>query len=135
RKAPSVSCGSADGAWHQQDVDIHCTASDGGSGLADAGDSSFNLSTSVASDTENPDASTVSRDVCDNVSHCTAAGPVSGNQVDKKAPVIHCDAAPSGWQGGNVDIHCMASDGGSGLALAGDASFTLSTVVAADTEE
>ncbi len=86
--APSVACGSADAAWHANDVSIPCTANDGVSGLADSGDGSFNLTTSVQANTETASASTDSRTVCDVADNCATAGPVSGNKIDKKAPTI-----------------------------------------------
>src|SRR5438093_8093595 len=92
KKAPVVSCGSADTAWHAADVLIHCSASDGGSGIG-AGDQSFDLSTSVGAGVETANAATGQRDVTDGVGHTTTAGPISGNKVDKKAPVVSCGSA------------------------------------------
>lgn len=135
RKNPAVSCGTADGVWHGTNVDINCTADDFGSGLADVNDKAFTLSTTVGSDTEDSNASTGSHDVSDLVGNTTTAGPVSGNQIDTKAPVVTCDPAPSGWQGSDVTIHCTAVDDGSGLADSGDASFDLVTNVPDGTED
>jgi hypothetical protein len=134
RKNPVVACGSPDGQWHQGDVSIHCTAEDLGSGLANASDASFDLWTSIAAGTETNDAATDSRDVADAVGNHTVAGPVSGNMVDVKAPVVVCDAPPSGWSGDDVTIHCTAGDGGSGLADSGDEAFDLTTSVPSGTE-
>ncbi len=83
---PLISCGSADGAWHGSDASIACTASDSGSGLANGADASFSLSTSVAAGSEDANASTNSREVCDIAANCATADPISGNKVDKKAP-------------------------------------------------
>jgi hypothetical protein len=135
KKDPTVSCGSADGNWHADNVSIACTASDGGSGLANAADASFNLVTSVGPNTENPNASTNSRSVADAVGHTTPAGPITGNKVDKKAPTVSCGTADADWHGGQATIPCTASDAGSGLAEAGDASFDLTTNVADGTED
>ena len=129
KKNPQVACGSADGDWHADDVAIACTGSDGGSGLADAGDASFNLHTNVAANTETANASTGSQSVADVVGHTVTAGPVAGNKVDKKAPVVACGPADGAWHANNVAIACTASDGGSGLEVAGDASFNLVTTV------
>src|SRR5439155_3363760 len=135
RKAPAVSCGAADALWHGADVAIACTATDGGSGLKDSGDASFNLVTSVANDTDDSNAFTDSRAVLDNVGNSSTAGPVSGNQVDKKKPVITCGTPPTTWQGTDVVVHCTVTDGtGSGLLNTGDASFDLTTSVASGTE-
>ena len=135
RKAPIVSCGTPNGLWHAGDVTLLCTASDNGSGLADASDASFSLVTWVTADTEDDDAPTDSRTVSDAVGNSTTAGPVGGNQVDKKVPTISCDPAPTGWQDDEVTIHCTAADGGSGLVDAADASFTLTTSVGAGNED
>jgi probable HAF family extracellular repeat protein len=85
---PSISCASVDGLWHASDVSIACTASDSGSGLANPGDSSFSLSTHVATGTEDSNAATGSHQVCDNVGNCATAGPIAGNEVDLKPPAI-----------------------------------------------
>jgi hypothetical protein len=134
KKAPSVNCGSADGDWHASDVSIHCTASDGGSDLADASDASFDLSTNVANGTETANASTNSHDVLDAVGNSATAGPIGGNMIDKKDPNVSCDSADGNWHADNVSIGCTASDGGSGLADSADAAFSLSTTVPAGTE-
>lgn len=134
RKAPTYNCGTADGNWHAADVSIPCTAADGGSGLAEAGDASFSLTTSVPNNTEDPNASTDSNEVCDGVGNCVTAGPIAGNMVDKKAPSVSCGAADGLWHAADVSIPCTASDGGSGLANPSDASFSLTTSVPANTE-
>jgi hypothetical protein len=128
--APAVDCGVADGAWHANNIGIPCTASDATSGLANPANASFTLFTTVPSNTETANASTFTRAVTDRAGWLTIAGPLTGNKVDRKAPAIQCGAAPSGWHGDNVSIACAASDGGSGLANAADASFLLSTNVA-----
>jgi hypothetical protein len=139
KTAPAVNCDSADGIWHASDVSIPCSAVDGGgqqkSGLASPADANFTLSTSVPAGTEDANASTDSRNVCDNAGNCAAAGAVTGNMVDKKAPAANCGAADGLWHDADVSIPCTASDGGSGLANASDASFNLSTDTAADTED
>jgi hypothetical protein len=134
KTAPNVQCGSADSDWHANDVSINCTATDGGSGLANPGDASFNLSTNVADGEENNNASTDSRTVSDKAGNSATAGPITGNKVDKKAPSFNCDSAVSDWHAENVSINCTANDGGSGLNPAGDASFQLSTTVVAGNE-
>ncbi|HKU61655.1 MAG TPA: PxKF domain-containing protein [Gemmatimonadales bacterium] len=130
KKDPQVSCGTADADWHATDVSIGCSASDGGSGLADGGDASFNLTTAVAANTETATAATGFRDVADAVGHSVTAGPIPNNKVDKKAPAVSCGLADGAWHNNNVAIGCTASDGGSGLKVEGDASFNLVTTVA-----
>jgi|GEM_PF-3587383 len=117
--APSIQCGAADGQWHAADVSIGCTASDAASGLADAADASFSLTTAVPAGTEDANAATGSRQVCDAAGNCATAGPVNGNKVDKKAPDIQL-ASPS--QGASYAVGQQAAadydcaDAGSGVA-------------------
>jgi predicted outer membrane repeat protein len=129
--APNFDCDSAGGNWHANDVNIACTASDGGSGLADdTNDASFNLTTNVASNTEDNNASTNSKTVSDNAGNSATAGPISGNKVDKKAPSFKCGSADADWHATNQTFNCTASDGGSGLTPTSDETFQLSTSVA-----
>ena len=113
---PRVSCAPADGQWHGANVSITCTATDTGSGLANGSPASFALQTNVAADSEDANASTDSREVCDAVANCATAGPVTGNKVDRKQPGVTCDPADGQWHGANVSIACTATDTGSGLA-------------------
>ena len=53
---------------------------------------------------------------------------------DSAAPTVACGSAPAVWSGVDVSIACSASDTGSGLADEVDASFALSTSVAAGTQ-
>ncbi len=129
KKAPQISCGSDDGTWHNANVDIACTAKDGGSGLANNADISFNLSTTVAAGEETDNASTGSHDVSDAVGNASTAGPISRIKVDRKAPQVSCDPVDDIWHNGDVTLVCTAVDNGSGVADS-DASFTLSTNVA-----
>ncbi|MEO5577220.1 MAG: PxKF domain-containing protein [Gaiellaceae bacterium] len=131
---PTVSCGSADGNWHTDDVSIACTASDDISGLRDPADASFSLSTGVPDGMETADAITGTRDVCDVAGNCATAAPIGGNRVDKKAPGVTCGSPDGIWHPVNVTIGCAATDGGAGLASTGDASFTLVTAVSVGAE-
>jgi endonuclease G len=94
--APSVVCASPDGAWHADNVALACTADDSGTGLANPGDASFLLVTSVAAGAEHANAATNSRVVCDVAGNCTTAGPIGGNEIDRKAPVISLVTPASG---------------------------------------
>jgi Concanavalin A-like lectin/glucanases superfamily len=116
--APVVSCGSADLVWHSADVSLACNNQDATSGLAVSGDASFSLSTSVLAGTETANAATGSRQVCDNAGNCSTAGPVGGNKVDKKAPVITITAPVAGnyLLNQTVTVGYSCSDGGSGVA-------------------
>ena len=52
---------------------------------------------SAGTETNNAAATASGAQACDNLSHCAASpANIGGNQVDRKAPGIHCDAAPSG---------------------------------------
>ena len=86
--APAISCGSANGVWQASNVSITCTASDSQSGLANPADASFSLLTSVAAGTENANAFTGTRTVCDVAGNCATAGPIGGNKIDRLAPAI-----------------------------------------------
>ena len=124
KTAPSLNCGAADGLWHASDVSIPCTSADGGSGLANAGDAAFSLTTGVAAGTETSNASTNSQQVCDSVGNCATAGPVSGNMVDKKAPDINISVPGGGSYLLNQSVASSytVTDGGSGVASSTPAS-------------
>jgi hypothetical protein len=134
RSAPVVTCGGTDGAWHASDVSIGCTAADNVSGLDNAADASFTLTTSVPAGTEDADAATGSRAVCDAAGNCVTTGPVASNKIDKKAPSVNCGSADGAWHANDVSIPCTSSDGGSGLANASDAGLALTTSVPNGTE-
>lgn len=55
-------------------------------------------------------------------------------RIDKVDPVVTCGTADGLWHATDVSIACTASDSLSGLANPADASFSLSTSVAAETE-
>ena len=80
--------------------------------------------------TETDNAQTGTK-VSDAAGNTATAGPVGGNKVDKKAPGVSCGSADGDWHANDVSIACTATDGGSGVDPAGDASFSLSTNVAA----
>jgi hypothetical protein len=131
RTAPVVACGAADGAWHATDASVGCTATDGGSGVS--GPTSFNLMTSVPAGTETAAAQTGSQQVCDVAGNCATAGPVGGNQVDKRPPSITV-TRPSGsyYVGQSVTAAYSCADGGAGVA-AGSCTGTVADGVALDT--
>ena len=115
---PALSCAAADGAWHNTNVTIACTASDLESGLANAADASFHLTTSVPAGTETASAATNSRQVCDLVGNCSTAAPITGNKVDKKAPTIAIALPMAGATYGlnaKVGASYACSDGGAGM--------------------
>ena len=134
KKAPGFSCDPAPTGWQNDNVSIDCTASDGGSGLNPASDATFQLSTNVAAGSETNNASTGTKTLTDAIGNSVTAPAITGIQVDRKAPNVQCGSADGNWHAANVDIGCTATDGGSGLASTGDASFNLSTTVADGTE-
>jgi WD40-like Beta Propeller Repeat/HYR domain len=117
---PTITCGTADGAWHADNVSIQCTASDGGSGLADPADASFTLETNVPAGVETDNAATSSHDVCDVAGNCATAAPIAGNKVDRKAPALTVPAdvvvdATKPFAADVTLVPATASDGGSGV--------------------
>lgn len=116
---PVISCDTPDSNWHVNNVNFSCQASDAGSGLANSADSIFTLSTNVPSGIETSNASTNSRTVCDVVGNCTSAGPLNGNKIDRKAPVIGITTPGSGVDyllNQSVSAGYLCSDGGSGIS-------------------
>jgi kumamolisin len=114
---PTIKCANPDGQWHASDVTIACTASDSGSGLANSSDSNFTLSTSVPTGTETNNAQTDTHQVCDVAGNCATAGPIGGNMVDKKPPVITIPAptATNYAHSATLTLNYAATDGGSGV--------------------
>ncbi len=127
---PVVTCDPPSG-WHSANVTVDCTATDTGSGLADAADAKFTLHTALGVGVASDAAATDSRRVCDKVGNCSTAGPVADVKIDPVAPEVSCDPAPAGWVAANVSVTCTAADPDSGLVSPADATFTLSTSVAA----
>ena len=93
---PQVTCGTADGAWHRQDVAIVCTASDPESGLVNEAEATFYLLTNVPDLTETDNAMTGTRQLCNTHIGCTTAGPIAGNRVDRKPPSISISSPAAG---------------------------------------
>ena len=133
-KAPSITCAASPASWSSTDVSIACSASDGGSGLADPTQAQFSLTTSVPAGANTVSASTNSVTVCDLVGNCATAGPITGLQVDRLAPTVSCAPAPTTVSAGNVSVACSAGDGGSGLADPTQAYISLTTSVPVGTE-
>jgi len=82
--------------------------------------------------------------VADTVDNCPATpnadqSDIDGDHIgdacdDATPPVITCGSADGQWHAANVSLACTASDAGVGLLNAGDASFSLSTSIAAGVE-
>ena len=120
---PVLSCADATSSWSPDNTAIACTATDSGSGLADAADASFDLVTSVPLGQESDSASTDARTVCDVAGNCATAGPVTGLKVDRRAPTITVTSPTNGatlTQGAGPAAAYSCLDGGSGaLTCAG----------------
>jgi hypothetical protein len=115
--------------WYNHDVTVNFSATDGGSGVACS--SPWTETTSG----EGNDVTVSSGDCADNVGNGNNAIPSSGYHIDKSNPTVSCTAPnQTVWYGTNQSVNCTASDSGAGLANSADASFTLSTSVAAGAE-
>ena len=114
---PSITCDSADGNWHNDNVTLNCTASDAVAGLYDSNDSSFTLSTSVPDGSETDDAQTGTHEVCDSRNNCVTAGPIGSNKVDRKDPTItiRSPEAKTYTTGESLTADYECHDGGSGV--------------------
>ena len=72
--------------------------------------------------------------VCDAANLCTDASDTIG--WDKTAPTLACTVPSQAiWYAADVNVPCTAVDNGSGLDDPADATFTLSTTVAAGSED
>jgi hypothetical protein len=129
---PTISCTPPDDTtWYGREVSVPCTASDSGSGLANADDASFSLTTAVGAGNENIAASTDTHEVCDNKGNCATAGPYTF-KVDLKAPQLaSCDSPDGAWHANNATLYCTYTDGGSGAETS---KVALTTAVAAGSE-
>jgi DNA/RNA endonuclease G (NUC1) len=119
RTAPAISCAAPDGVWHAGNVSLACTASDPGTGLANPADASFALVTSVDAGVETANAGTGSRNVCDVEGNCATAGPIAGNMIDRKAPVVSVTTPAGGATyplNEDVPATYACADGGAGTA-------------------
>jgi hypothetical protein len=121
---PVIVCGASDGFWHPSNVSISCTASDPDSGVPNAADQVFNLTTAVLADSETNNAATGTRLVCNGylIPLCSTAGPINGNMVDLKAPdnpltIASSDHVVGTWSRDRTITMTFTAgdDGGSGV--------------------
>ena len=82
RRPPSVVCAAADRAPRTSNATVACGASDSGSGLVSATDSTFVLRTDVVPGRHDAAAMTGSREVCDVARNCATAGPVGPFDIE-----------------------------------------------------
>ncbi len=132
RKAPAVVLTSpANGAVYDQGqvVNAAFSCADGGSGVTTC---SGTAASGAAIDTASAGAKTFVVSTSDAVGNISSRA-VSYTVRDGAPPVITCSAVPLAWSAANVTISCAAADN-SGLANPSDASFALTTNVAAGVE-
>ncbi len=109
---PTAVCGVADGLWRATDVSISCVPSDALSGLVST--LPFSLRTSVPNLTETSNALTNQSEFLDKAFNASFAGPIGGNKVDKKAPVITNQPAAAEYANSDT-LNYTVTDGGSGV--------------------
>jgi hypothetical protein len=132
KKKPVVTCTPDDQTvWYAANKTVHCTATDGtGSGLASAGDASFDLAaTTVSAGEERNNATTGSKVVKDQVDNAAAAvGPFTF-KVDIKGPAVAVTCPANVTVGIPVTVSYTATDGGVGPATQnGTISYTATTI-------
>ncbi|MEY2523228.1 MAG: large repetitive protein [Ilumatobacteraceae bacterium] len=119
-KAPTVACTPPPTApWYAANVNVPCTAVDGGSGLATTSPSTFALATSVATGSASVAASTSSRTVTDVAGNSFGAGPYGPYKVDLSPPtIVITTPAPNATYpiGSIVTPVFSCADVGSGIA-------------------
>jgi YVTN family beta-propeller protein len=117
KSAPKATISPDDGTWHKEDVNIPVTATDFGSGLANAGDASFNLVATLPAGEEKADVESNSREIADVAGNKTTVGPVKGIKIDRKPPAINVTAPTQRVfilrQPVVTEVAC--TDGGSGV--------------------
>jgi hypothetical protein len=116
--APVVACGTGDSEWHTTNVTVACTASDQVSGLANPGDASLTLSTTVGAGESSVAAYTGGHTVCNKEGLCEEAGPVGPFKIDRKSPTIAVSPANGQLvlQGAKLAASYTCADDGSGVA-------------------
>ena len=128
--------------WHKGDVTVTLNASDIGSGvrevsyIATGAQSTTGETVAGASATLHITAEGTTEIIffaTDNTGNAEAAQTLVV-KLDKTPPVISCRAPDGLWHAADVSIGCTAGDTVSGLADSADASFSLVTSVAPDTE-
>ena len=127
---PPVVTGVADrppdaNGWYRSPVTIHWTA-------VDPDDPGLPAPPDTVASTEGANVSYTSDQACDLAGNC-ATGSLSIS-LDETAPFHNCAAPDGAWHAGDVTLACNGGDALSGLANSADASFSLSTSVAAGIE-
>jgi hypothetical protein len=130
---PTVNCAAAipdyllGGGWYATNQSVSCTASDGLSGLATAGDSSFNLGPTTIESGSYGTQTLGPKDVKDKAGNSTSTGSFP-LQIDQQKPVISPTCPTSAvLLNSTASASWTASDGGSGLMTASSGSISLDT--------
>jgi hypothetical protein len=131
--------------WNNGNLTVTISATDdtGGSGVKSITFSASGAQT-IASTTVNGNSASITMNIEGTTTISFHATDVAGNiespdhtvmvRLDKTIPAFNCALADGVWHAADISIACTASDAISGLAAAGDASFSLSTTVASGTE-
>jgi hypothetical protein len=111
---PVYACGTVPSSWSAKDVILNCTASD----QTGATPATFTLTTNQPLGAETANASTNTQLLTDGLGNTSAAGPLTGVRVDKKAPSISINAPTATTYVLNQAVAAKYScnDGGSGVA-------------------
>ena len=123
--SPTVTGTLGDNGWYTSDVEVSWSVTEPES----------SISSSAGCDTTSV---TVDTNEVTLTCSATSGGGTATQSVtvkrDATAPSLNCGTADGLWHAADVSIACTGTDPVSGLAAAGDASFSLSTSVAAGTE-
>jgi len=145
KKPPTLTTGVSGtpvNGWLPPGSVLNASAADGGSGVASitysatgaqaSGPVTVNGSSAAVPLTADG-TTTFTVTATDEVGNVSPPQQVTVN-VDTAAPTVTCGSPDGNWHGSDVSIGCTASDGQSGLANPAQASFSLTTNVAAGTE-
>lgn len=118
---PTITLQSQTGAntagWNNTNVTVTWTCADSGSDVVDP-----TVSVTLTEDGEDQSAT----GTCTDNAGRTISSTVTGIDIDKTAPTVTpADVVTTTWRNGDLSQTFAATDAGSGLATAGDASFTL----------
>jgi len=135
-RAPSVSCAPSPTGWQNADVTVHCTASDGGSGLASPGDAAFDLSTAFTGSASGSVPFQMTKtQVCDAAGNCADVPAPAPVKIDRVFPKADCTRPVDGEYTFNVSVSCTVMDGDAGLARGASLDLVLRTAVTPGTSQ
>jgi len=140
RKPPTAVCAELvvpERGWFATNATVECAVSDAGSGLANAAQSTMTIATDVGAGAVDPAATSARVEVCDVVGNCVELPRLTGVPVDRAAPVVACEPAPSWSRGAELELRCTATDQADGSGLAepsADADFRVTLGIEPGTE-